>query len=249
MKLRKVIKCILIILITIICLFSMNILLKAEQKENKKTNITQLDMSYSRNEDYNPIKEIEENKNVIENQNESQNGNQNENQSEGQSIMTITNEYVGNTQETEYIENKEKVDVQEEEEIQMKYTNGIIGTLKIPKLNLEAEIKEGIDEETLASYIGHFTNSALWDGNVALAAHNRGSTVKHYFEGIHLLEEGDEIIYTTNMGERRYKVENQKEISNTDWSVTLETAKNMLTMITCITGYPEKRLCVQAKAF
>ncbi|MCI8640756.1 MAG: sortase, partial [Clostridia bacterium] len=77
--------------------------------------------------------------------------------------------------------------------------------------------------------------------------HNRGSSVAHYFEGIHLLDVGDEIIYITNMGERRYQVFSQKEISNTDWSVTLNTEENIITLITCVTGQPEKRLCVQAK--
>lgn len=234
MKFRKVIKYILIIMITIISLFSMNVLLTMEQEESKKSNITQADMSYSSEVNYNQTSENQENENLVENKTDNEKEKQNE-------AKTVNEPNVENTKVAEYEKNSEA------EEIQTKYTDGMIGTLKIPKLELEAEIKEGIDEETLASYIGHFTNSSLWDGNVALAAHNRGSTVEHYFEGIHLLEEGDEIIYITNMGERRYKVVNQKEISNTDWSVTLETAENTLTMITCITGYPEKRLCVQAK--
>ena len=215
----------------------MNILLKAEQKENKKANIQQSDMSYWEEINYNDIEENKENENIVEDEIQNK-------------IENVNQQNAENAQVSEYTENKENIEIvetQETEEIQMKYTDGMIGILKIPKLGLEAEIKEGIDEETLASYIGHFTNSSLWDGNVALAAHNRGSTVENYFEWIHLLKEGDEIIYITNMGERRYKVVNQKEISNTDWSVTLETAENTLTMITCITGYPEKRLCVQAE--
>jgi len=138
-------------------------------------------------------------------------------------------------------------EVEEIDQDSLPYTEETIGKLKIPKLEIEAEIKEGIDLEILANSIGHFKNSSLWDGNVALASHNRGSSVAHYFEGIHLLDVGDEIIYITNMGERRYKVFSQKEISNTDWSVTLNTDENIITLITCVTGQPEKRLCVQAK--
>lgn len=137
--------------------------------------------------------------------------------------------------------------IENTEENNLIFSENLIGRLKIPKLEIDAEIKEGIDLDTLANYIGHFTNSSLWNGNVALASHNRGSSVAHYFEGIHLLDVGDEIIYITNMGERRYQVFSKKEISNTDWSVTLETEENTVTMITCITGYPEKRMCVQAK--
>ena len=128
-----------------------------------------------------------------------------------------------------------------------KYDENVIGKLKIPKLGLEADISEGTELEVLGKYIGHFKSTPLWNGNVSLAAHNRNSNGAHYFEGIHLLEDGDEIIYDTNMGERRYKVFNKKEISETDWSLTQNTKENILTMITCISGYPEKRLCVQAK--
>lgn len=145
------------------------------------------------------------------------------------------------------IEENQDGEVEEIDEDSLTYTEETIGKLKIPKLEIEAEIKEGIDLEILANSIGHFKNSSLWDGNVALASHNRGSSVAHYFEGIHLLDVGDEITYITNMGERRYQVFSQKEISNTDWSVTLNTDENIITLITCVTGQPEKRLCVQAK--
>lgn len=154
------------------------------------------------------------------------------------------NENTSGTEESQIIQDG---DMEEIDQDSLPYTEETIGKLKIPKLEIEAEIKEGIDLEILANSIGHFKNSSLWDGNIALASHNRGSSVAHYFEGIHLLDVGDEIIYTTNMGERRYQVFSQKEISNTDWSVTLNTEENMITLITCVTGQPEKRLCVQAK--
>ena len=128
--------------------------------------------------------------------------------------------------------------------------NGVLGTIKIPKIELEAKIKEGTDSSVLAEYVGHFTNSNIWDGNIALAAHNRGSTVKHYFEKINQLVNGDTIIYNANLlGERSYKVTTIKEIENTDWSVTEKNAndKNTITLITCITNHPEKRLCVIAE--
>lgn len=124
--------------------------------------------------------------------------------------------------------------------------DNLIGTLEIPKINIDAEIMEGTTDEVLASYIGHFENTSIWDGNVALASHNRGKNVAHYFQNINQLVEGDEIIYTTKVGERRYKVFNTKEISSTDWSITEETTENILTLMTCITGKPELRYCVQA---
>lgn len=125
--------------------------------------------------------------------------------------------------------------------------NNNIGNLEIPKINLKADISEGIDLDTLASYIGHFPNSSIWDGNVALAAHNRGSEVECYFENINKLEKGDTIIYRSELGERRYEIYSIREIEYTDWSVTESNEENIITLITCITNRPELRLCVQGK--
>lgn len=157
-------------------------------------------------------------------------------------LLTFIPEEKG--QENQMVENTV---IEDEEDMEVQFAEDIIGKLKIAKLNIEAEIKEGTALDTLASYIGHFKNTPLWDGNVALASHNRGSQFVHYFEGIHLLQEGDEIIYITNLGERRYSVYNTKEIESTDWSVTTDTEENILTLITCVANQPEKRLCVQAK--
>lgn len=137
----------------------------------------------------------------------------------------------------------------ESQEIKLEYDNNSTGTIEIPKIGLVAPIKEGTDLETLAQYVGHFSNSSVWDGNVALAAHNRGTSVKHYFDRINELVNGDTIIYKTKLGERSYKVISSKEIENTDWSVTESNANenNTITLITCIRNQPEKRLCVIAE--
>lgn len=152
-----------------------------------------------------------------------------------------------NVEEHEVINSIENSnDVGNNEPIDYEPTN-LIGILKIPKINIEAEIMEGTDESVLANYIGHFQNTSTWNGNVALASHNNGESVSHYFENINQLIEGDEIIYITNLGERRYTVFSVREISDTDWSITEATTENILTLMTCITGSPEKRLCVQAR--
>ena len=39
--------------------------------------------------------------------------------------------------------------------------NDVIGTLEIPKINLKAQIKEGVDLDTLKTDIGHFPNSSI----------------------------------------------------------------------------------------
>lgn len=51
----------------------------------------------------------------------------------------------------------------------------LLGRIRIDKINLEAPIKEGSDQEVLKSYVGHIEDTAIYDGNVCLAAHNRGN--------------------------------------------------------------------------
>ncbi len=127
---------------------------------------------------------------------------------------------------------------------------GIIGVLKIPKLQVEAPIKEGTSQEVMRTSIGHFTESDYWNGNVSLASHNSGTSA-HYFEKINTLNIADEIEYTTKLGTKKYKVESIKQIESTDWSMVLKNKnqgtneKNTITLITCINGKPNARLCVR----
>ncbi len=134
-------------------------------------------------------------------------------------------------------------------ETNLEYDDNSIGIIEVPKIGLVAPIKDGTDLEILAKYVGHFSNSSVWDGNVALAAHNRGTSVKHYFDRINELVNGDIIIYKSKLGERTYEVISSKEIASTDWSVTENNANenNTITLITCIKNQPEKRLCIVAK--
>lgn len=162
--------------------------------------------------------------------------------------VIISNELINeNMEKNSIIVNSEIVENTIENEAIDYEPDNLIGTLQIPKINVDAEIMEGTSNEVLASYIGHFENTSIWDGNVALASHNRGNNVVHYFQNINQLVEGDEIIYTTKVGERRYQVFITKEISNTDWSITEETTENIITLMTCITGQPDLRYCVQAR--
>lgn len=124
---------------------------------------------------------------------------------------------------------------------------GNIGTLTVPTVFLEkVPIKEGTEISTLAEGIGHFTSTSIYDGNVGLASHNRGSNAD-YFANINKLKRGDEIYYESIYGTRKYSVETVVEINETDFSYLQETEDNRLTLITCIKNQPEKRLCVQAK--
>ena len=121
----------------------------------------------------------------------------------------------------------------------------IIGILEISNIGLKAEVKEGSDSDVLKNYIGHIETTPKYDGNVALAAHNRGYEFS-YFARLNELKIGDCIKYITKFYERPYKVIEKKAVFETDLSVLENTNENMLTLITCITNKRNQRLCVKA---
>ena len=144
---------------------------------------------------------------------------------------------------SEQLDNTE--DVEKEVTEDDGFEEDLIGSLKIEKINLTGTVKEGSTNEILRDYIGHIEETAKYDGNVGLAAHNRGNKYS-YFARINELEPGDEIVYTTKYGERKYIVDTKKEILETDWSNLEGTSDNRLTLITCIKNKENQRLCVQA---
>lgn len=119
----------------------------------------------------------------------------------------------------------------------------VLGVIKIDKINFEGLIYEGTSLKTLAKGVGHFENTPYLTGNVCLAAHNTNS----YWSKLHTLSKGDKIQYTCFLGTKEYKVNSITKINETDWSSLENTTDNTLTLITCVKGQKELRLCVQAK--
>lgn len=124
------------------------------------------------------------------------------------------------------------------------YSAGHLGTLKIPTLDLSVKVYQGADSKTLAKGAGHFTDTSLWDGNVCIAAHNRG--VNAYFGQLHTLTVGDTITWTTKLGTRTYEVVSVSKVSETDASGTEAAGENCLTLYTCVRGQSEYRWMVRA---
>ena len=124
------------------------------------------------------------------------------------------------------------------------YADGSIGTLSISKLNLSVKVYEGETLENMARGAAHFEFTSNWDGNVGLAAHNSGSA--GFFEGLKRLNTGDEVIYETKYGTRRYAVVSQEHIAENDYSALGWSSDNRLTMITCVSGAASQRLVVVA---
>lgn len=132
------------------------------------------------------------------------------------------------------------------EAVQME--DGSIGVLTIQKMGLSVNVYEGPDQmEDMNKGVAHFPQTSAWDGNIGLSAHNinfDGSA--GYFLNLHTLSNGDLIQYQSALGERDYVVQSIQEIDATDWSPLGYSDENRLTLITCISQKPSKRLCVQA---
>lgn len=118
--------------------------------------------------------------------------------------------------------------------------------IEIPIINLKANIKEGTEKETLDDYVGHFEETQKENGNIGLAAHNRGYK-NNYFENIKKLKEDDSIFYNYKGKIKEYKVEKIFIIKDTDWNCLENTEKNIITLITCVENQPEYRRCIQGR--
>ncbi len=142
-------------------------------------------------------------------------------------------------------ENYINIVYEEAKELKEIIDESILGILTIEKIGLEAKVKEGSTQDILIEYIGHMPETSKYEGNIGLAAHNRG-TKYAYFARLNELEKGDKVIYRTKFYERTYVITKKKVIYDTDWSELQTTKDNRITMITCIANKPNQRLCVQA---
>ena len=113
----------------------------------------------------------------------------------------------------------------------------IIGTINIPKINIELPLYLGSTKENLnkgATILGQ-TSMPLGktNSNTVIAAH-RGLAKHQMFRHIDKLEIGDEVKLTTLWDELYYEVKNTKIIDPSEYNqVLIEKGKDKLTLITC----------------
>lgn len=117
--------------------------------------------------------------------------------------------------------------------------------LEIPRINLVAPIAEGTSTNIMNEFVGHFEETPKDNGNIGLAAHNRGYKV-NYFQDLKLLQKGDLIIYTYNGSITKYGVNEIGIIKDTDWRKLEDDKQDKLTLITCLEDEPEYRRYIQA---
>jgi sortase A len=125
------------------------------------------------------------------------------------------------------------------------YEDGSIGTLYVERTDKTIKVYEGESLDNLKKGAGHFSSTSAWDGNVALAGHNRGNSA--YFGFVKDLQNGDKLTYTTKYGTRTYEVYSVTQINEYDNLPLTWSNENMLTLITCVADVPEMRYCALAR--
>jgi sortase A len=123
----------------------------------------------------------------------------------------------------------------------------LIGKIEVPRLGLSAIAREGVDERTLRSAVGHVPNTALpgQRGNAAFAAHR-----DTYFRKLRDVRKGDRVVLTTPDGVFDYVVGETRVVDPADLSVLEPADDARLTLITCypfdFIGPAPKRFVVRA---
>ena len=135
--------------------------------------------------------------------------------------------------------------------------------LEIPRLNLSAIVREGVDQHTLGIAVGHIPSTALpgQPGNFAIAAHR-----DTLFRALKDIRRDDVVTFQSPNGNYSYRVEATKIVKPSDVSVISPDGGGMVTrvisnnpadmpkLLTMITCYPfyyvgsaPKRFIVQAR--
>ena len=132
--------------------------------------------------------------------------------------------------------------------VQQAEERALIGRIEIPRLKVQAIVREGDDDGTLRRAVGHIPSSPLpgHAGNVALAGHR-----DTFFRGLRAVRKNDKINIRTLAGDYEYVVENLRVVSPDDVQVLAPTAANVLTLVTCYpfnyVGNAPKRYIVRAR--
>lgn len=125
----------------------------------------------------------------------------------------------------------------------------VLGRVDIPRLHLSAIVRQGADEETLKTAVGHVpsTQFAGEVGNFAIAAHR-----DTLFRALKDIRIGDTVTFQSTGGSYEYKVASTQIVKPTDVDVLRPQGdQKLLTMITCypfyFVGSAPKRFIVTAR--
>lgn len=132
---------------------------------------------------------------------------------------------------------------QEEKEFTIESINGYtpIALIEIPSINLSQGVVEGINDDVLQYYLGHFETSAKpgENGNFAIAGH-RVSDYSEAFVNLYKTEIGDDIIVKTNKKEYVYQITDSYIVGPDRVDVLDDTDEPTITLVTCTVGAKER---------
>jgi len=112
----------------------------------------------------------------------------------------------------------------------LKEQRGLVGRIEVPRLNLTAIVREGVDAKTLRRAVGHIPSTPLpgMPGNVAMAGHR-----DTFFRKLRDIKKEDRITVETLHGKYEYAVESIEIVTPKDVSVLKAAAEPSLTLVTC----------------
>ena len=141
----------------------------------------------------------------------------------------------------EQVINEDSKELSKEEE--EKLINGYkpIALIEIPSIKLSQGLVEGISDDVLQYYLGHFENSAMPGevGNFAVAGH-RVSDYSEAFVNLYKVEVGDNINVKANKKEYVYEVTENYIVSPDRVDVLDNTKDATITLVTCTVGAKER---------
>lgn len=116
-----------------------------------------------------------------------------------------------------------------------------IALIEIPSIKLEQGIVEGITDDILNYYLGHFEDSAMpgEKGNFSVAGH-RVSNYSEAFVNLYKAEVDDEIIVKANNKKHIYKITEMIIVDPSRVDVLNDTEEATITLVTCTVGAKER---------
>ena len=136
---------------------------------------------------------------------------------------------------------KDKVESGDEDDTTLA-ANGFtpIAILKIPTIDLSQVIVEGIGDDAIQYYLGHFPESAMpGTGNFAVAGH-RVSSYTDAFINLYKVKAGDQLIVETFDKRYTYEVAENFIVAPDEVDVLDQTEDPTITLITCTVSSAER---------
>lgn len=147
----------------------------------------------------------------------------------------------------EQVINDEPRELSKEEEEKLISGYKPIALMEIPSINLSQGLVEGISDDVLQYYLGHFEGSAMpgEKGNFAVAGH-RVSDYSEAFVNLYKTEIGDKILVKANKKEYVYEITENFIVAPDKVDVLDNTDDATITLVTCTVGAKE-RVIVKGK--